>query len=125
MSLDVTLEGEEVESTCTCMQCGNQHIHKMRECLYESNITHNLTGMAHEAGIYKELWRPEELGITKASQLIERMETGLHILELDPARFEKFNAKNGWGTYKQFVLFVREYLQSCKQCPDATVSASR
>ena len=39
--------------------------------VYSANITHNLTKMADEAGIYECLWRPEEIGITKAGQLIE------------------------------------------------------
>ena len=36
------------------------------EGAYSANITHNLGKMAEEAGIYKHLWRPEEIGITKA-----------------------------------------------------------
>lgn len=31
------------------------------------NITHNLGRMAKEAGIYQHLWRPEEIGVTKAA----------------------------------------------------------
>lgn len=45
--------------------------------VYDANITHNLNTMAEEAGIYKHLWRPEELGITKAKDLIEPLAEGL------------------------------------------------
>jgi len=39
--------------------------------VYDANITHNLGEMADEAGVYKHLWRPEEIGLTKAAELIE------------------------------------------------------
>src|SRR6266496_3980933 len=45
--------------------------------LYWRNITHNLNTMADAAGIYKHLWRPEELGITKAGELIAPLAAGL------------------------------------------------
>lgn len=55
--------------------------------VYSANITHNLNTMAKEAGIYKHLWRPEEIGITKASQLIEPLVAGLNALIADPEKF--------------------------------------
>ena len=93
--------------------------------VYSANITHNLNRMALEAGIYKELWRPEELGITTARQLIEPLEKGLALLKADPARFEAYNAPNGWGLYEHFVPFVEKFLAACREHPDATVGASR
>ena len=97
----------------------------MPTTVFSSNITHNLGNMAKEAGIYEALWRPEEIGITKAAQLIEPLWVGLALLKFDPARFRKFNAPNGWGMYKNFVPFVEEYLEACKANPDAEVSVSR
>lgn len=94
-------------------------------CVFGSNITHNLTAMADAAGIYKHLWRPEEVGVTKAAQLIEPLERGLEKLRADPASFHKHNAPNGWGMYEHFVPFVEEYLEACKANPDADVSVDR
>jgi hypothetical protein len=71
------------------------------------------------------LWRPEEMGITHASQLIEPLEIGLALLKSDPPRFEKHNAKNGWGMYEHFVPFVERYLEACRENPDATIRVSR
>jgi hypothetical protein len=93
--------------------------------VYSANITHNLGAMANEAGIYKHLWRPDEIGVTTAAQLIEPLTAGLALLKSDPARFEKFNSENGWGLYKHFVPFVENYLAACREYPDATVSVSR
>lgn len=93
--------------------------------VYWANITHNLTDMAEAAGIYECLWRPDEVGITKASQLIEPLTAGLAKLKADPAHYEQFNAENGWGLYEHFVPFVERYLDACKENPDAAVRASR
>ena len=93
--------------------------------IYDANITHNLGAMASEAGIYRHLWRPEELGIVKAAQLIEPLRAGLALLTADPERFKKHNAPNGWGLYKDFVPFVERYLAACEENPDADVRVSR
>ena len=93
--------------------------------IYDANITHNLNKMAKEAGIYEHLWRPEEIGITKAQQLIAPLRAGLELMKADPARFEKHNASNGWGMYEHFVPFVEQYLAACEENPDATVEVSR
>jgi hypothetical protein len=93
--------------------------------IYEDNITHNLNKMAQEAGIYEALWRPEEIGITHARQLIPILEKGLAELRAHPEIYEQFNPANGWGNYVGLVTFVRDYLDACKQDPDAIVEVSR
>jgi hypothetical protein len=52
MSLDVYL----YQST-DCQHCGLP-IGATGSQLYSANVTHNLTIMAHEAGLYLVLWRP-------------------------------------------------------------------
>lgn len=93
--------------------------------VYSNNITHNLGSMAEEAGIYKHLWRPEEIDITTAAQLIEPLTQGLALLKSDPDRFVKLNPPNGWGTYEGLIDFVQSYLSACIENPDATISVSR
>lgn len=93
--------------------------------VFWSNITHNLGSMADEAGIYQALWRPEEIGITRAEQLIEPLAKGLELLKAHPARFEALNPPNGWGDYEHFVSFVEKYLEACQEYPDADVRTSR
>lgn len=92
---------------------------------YSRNITHNLGRMAEAASIYQALWRPEEIGITRAEQLVKPLTEGLALLEADPDRFRAFNPENGWGDYDGLCDFVREYLDACIANPDAKVSASR
>ena len=96
-----------------------------RRSIYSANITHNLGRMAEEAGIYQHLWRPEEIGITTAGELIEPLERGLTLLKERPEHFEQFNSPNGWGLYENFVPFVEAYLEACLENPDAVISVSR
>lgn len=119
MSLDVTLMSAELSE---CGECGHK---TRRECLYTSNITHNLNKMAEEAGIYSHLWRPDEIGVAKAGDLIGPLSDGLSMMKADRPRFEKFNAPNGWGLYEHFIPWVEDYLEACKRHPDALVSVSR
>jgi hypothetical protein len=121
MSLDVSLSVKDGDPCPYCEGTGLRH--GGRADVYDANITHNLTGMAREAGIYQHLWHPDEIGIVKASQLIEPLEAGLALLRSDPPRFEKHNAPNGWGLYKHFVPWVEAYLDACKANPDADVRA--
>ena len=93
--------------------------------VYSANITHNLNVMAEEAGIYKYLWRPEELGITKAIGLIAPLNQGLSLLKSGPERFKEFNPENGWGNYENLIEFVEDYIVACMDNPDATIRISR
>ncbi len=95
------------------------------EEVYSANITHNLNRMADAAGIYKALWRPDEIGISKASQLIDPLRAGLQRLVETPSEFIQLNPQNGWGTYEGLVAFVGAYLKACEESPDADVSVSR
>lgn len=93
--------------------------------VFTANITHNLGNMADEAGIYECLWRPDELGITKAEALIKPLSEGLRKLKRDPERFIPLNPPNGWGCYEAFVPWVERYLIACITYPEAEVSVWR
>ena len=125
MSLDVYLYGAPWTQTQHCDTCGHEHECEKRDQLFDGNITHNLTGMADAAGIYKHLWRPEEVGVTTAGQLIGPLTAGLEKLRAEPQMFERHNPANGWGSYGGLVRFVDEYLDACKQHPAATIRVSR
>jgi hypothetical protein len=89
------------------------------------NITHNLNKMAEAVGLYEVLWRPEEIGITIASQMIEPLEKGLKELEANPDKYKAYNPPNGWGNYEVFVSFCKSVLQKCREYPDAVIEAAR
>lgn len=126
MSLDVYLNRElGPEEWSPCYHCNGTGKLGADPEVYSANITHNLGAMADAAGIYEALWRPEEIAVTHARQLIEPLRAGLEKLRSDPAAFEKYNATNGWGLYKHFVPFVEKYLRACEENPDSMVKVSR
>ena len=105
MSLSVTLKenGEEV---------------------YWANITHNLSTMAQEAGIYEELWSPNGINAIYASDIIAPLTEGLIKMALDPEYYEKFNSPNGWGMYCNFLPWIAKYIKACSDHPDALIEVS-
>ena len=115
MSLDVRLKME--------VDTGGNEPYDLT--LNEDYITHNLGKMAAEAGVYDVLWRPEEIGITTAGELIQPLAEGLERLRSDPAHYEKFNPANCCNGYRYLVSFVTDYLAACKEHPKASVLAWR
>lgn len=86
------------------------------------NITHNLTDMAEEAGIYRLLWRPKKGQL--ASDMIEPLKRAIAEMEANPERFTRHDSPNGWGLYENFLPWLREVLASCEKYPNAEVRAS-
>lgn len=96
-----------------------------RHVAFAWNFTHNAADMAFAAGFYHELWRPEEVNIEFAHQLIGPLERGIKDMEEKPEAYRSLQASNGWGTYDQFLDAVRNLLRALKQCPGARIKASR
>jgi hypothetical protein len=140
MSLDVYLTRKKWVS----YDNGKTHTEE-NETVYDANITHNLGKMADKAGIYEALWRPHRLKPdynipeddhkaewafedsveTQAKEIIEILEKGLTDLKARPDYFSQFNSPNGWGMYEHFVPFVENYLNACKEFPEAFIAVSR
>ncbi|MGL4757268.1 MAG: hypothetical protein ACRCXB_33365 [Aeromonadaceae bacterium] len=95
------------------------------EEVYWANITHNLNGMAGACGVYRACWRPEEINASKAAHIIPLLKDGIENLEAHPAHFKQFDAKNGWGTYDDFLPWLKSYLEVCERYPDADLRVSR
>ena len=93
--------------------------------VYSANITHNLVDMAAAVDLYKPLWRPEEIGVTTAAQLIPLLRLGEMRLVNEEDRLLPLNPENGWGDYEGLLWFVRAYLDACEANPDATIRVSR
>ncbi len=124
MGLDVCLIGEKKRIECVC-ECGHKHSKLEPETLYDSSITHNLTKMANEAGIYEVCWMPEEVGITKAKDIIKKLSLAVDLMKKEPERFKKFDSPNGWGTYEHFLPWVQSYLKACEENPEANIEVNR
>ena len=120
MSLDVYLNVERMISYDKGLTYKEDN-----EQVYWANITHNLNAMAEAAKIYEALWRPKNIDAKQAKDIIELLEIGLTDLKNRPEYFEKFNSPNGWGMYEHFVPFVENYLNACKENPEAIIEISR
>lgn len=125
MSLDVTLS----RTLYLSYDKGKTHKDQQEE-VYLANITHNLGTMADNVSVqhktlYDYLLRPEELEITKASELIYPLTIGLAKLKDNPDFYKTFDSPNGWGLYEHFVPFVEKYLEACIANPECTVYVSR
>lgn len=114
------------------------------EELYWSNITHNLGDMASKAGIYEACWRPymlhsdyvepkdyvaemefEEAHPMFAKDIILLLEKGYEDMKTRPEYYKQFDSENGWGTYDNFLPWVKKYFNACKEYPDAEICVSR
>ncbi len=118
MSLDVYIEDwEPSEQKCICECCGCQHTNERKVEHFHANITHNLAKMASLAGLYHCCWKPEEIGIQFAADLIPYLRIGLQKLHDFKEELEKLNPSNGWGNYEGLVSFTRKYLDACIEFP--------
>ena len=121
MSLDVYLTNVKIT---TCPNCGHEISSTPIE-VFSANITHNLGAMAAKGGIYNHLWRPKEIGIVKAKELIEPLTNAIIDMKACPEYYMQFNADNGWGVYADFVPWIEEYLKACIEYPEADIDVSR
>ena len=123
------------------------HTYETNE-LFSDSITHNLTEMAKEAGLYDALWRPYRLSrdwedfsqgeydyyteldfeneqSMVAYDLINTLALGLSNLIKSKDELLKYNPENGWGSYESLLEFTKGYLMACIENPDAKVEVSR
>lgn len=102
-----------------CHHCGSEIVGG------NHNVTHNLTAIADKVGLYKPLWRPEEVGITKAKDLIPLLITGIQSLNEGATELKKLEPENGWGTLPGFISFCQNLLKDCVDHPEAEVIVCR
>ncbi len=118
MSLDITLE---LEIKTKCPHC-KEHIITGSESVYETNITHNLSKMAHEAGIYEAIWCAED---KSPKDVIEEIEKGYAKMVEQPNYFKFYSSSNGWGTYEQFIPWLENLIEYYKEYPNTKILISK
>ena len=106
-----------------CPHCGKNV--KSGYEVYRANITHNVNKIAMSAGIYEILWRPDEINVTTAKEIVDLLDAGISRLRANPEKFTPLNPKNGWGSYEGFVLWCENYLRACREYPEALIEVSR
>jgi len=126
---DIQKSRIDIATTYTKLQTIKDELEQLEDDFEEArlsslNITHNLNNMAKAVGQYEVLWRPEEIGITTASQMIPFLEKGLEELRANPDKYKAFNPPNGFGNYEDFAGFCNSVLHNCYEYPDAVIEAS-
>ena len=94
------------------------------------NLTHNLGKMAasvkaEKGTLYQLLWRPEELYIYRAEELIEPLTAALMVLMSDKERLSKLNPENGYGDYDGLLKVTIAYLANCQKFPHGKIEVDR
>lgn len=92
--------------------------------VFEANITHNLTKMAANAGVYYACWHPEEINATRAKHILPMLDDGIKALREFPDHYKQFAPENGWGTYEGFLAWLEKYAEACRKFPSARIEAS-
>ena len=101
------------------------------ESRWSANITHNLGEMADhvpvgDTTLYKACWRPEEIGIKTAGELLPLIVEGLHYMIDHRKELEQYNSPNGWGSYNGFMKFLLNYKEALEDNgPDCEIEVSR
>lgn len=93
-----------------------------KEYLVGMNITHNLTPMWKEAGVYVALYNSEGM---EANEVISVLVDGLIDMTKHPDKYKKLNSPNGWGTYDNAVRWLAELIERFKENPDGVIEVSK
>lgn len=98
-------------------------LYAMRETrVFDSNITHNMTVMWREAGVYDALYNSHE---KTAGELLSVLQDGLSKMRRNRLKFEEMDPSNGWGDYETAVKFLENVVAACDTNPDAKVWISK
>lgn len=125
MGLDVSLMTKPIPDDYYDWDWDEQSDFMRENKLYTRYVTHNLGKMARELGVYEYLWRPDEIGVVQAKQLIKLLGVAIDNIRDRKAHYRTFNPPNGFGTMEGFIDFMIDYLKACRTYPDAFVNACR
>ena len=109
------------------------------------NLTHNLGKMADnvpagtrdvfdseskemvvkEITLYEAMWRPEEVGIYKGSDLFNHMQVAMEYIITNEDELKQYNPDNGWGDYDGLKRAVKEMGKYCMMFPEAQLESDR
>ncbi|MCK1999954.1 hypothetical protein MZM54_00975 [[Brevibacterium] frigoritolerans] len=89
--------------------------------IFHKNITHNITPMWKEAGVYSALYESQG---KNAKEVIPTLENGLSLMKDNPKRFSQLDAPNGWGKYKHAVPWLTELIDGFKKHSDGVIEIS-
>jgi hypothetical protein len=96
-----------------------------RVIFFRKSVTHNLVPMAKACGCYTYVWRPEEVGIHFAYQMLHMLRSAIKYASSNPKILSEHNPYNDWGNYDVFLMFLQDYLKGCERYPATRIHISR
>lgn len=106
-----------------CPHCGQMMtVTPELEELFSANITHNLTRMWREAGVFDALYESEG---KRAADIVGALTEGVATMAREPDRFHAFSAPNKWGTYEQALPWLERVREACIESPYGVIHISR
>jgi hypothetical protein len=88
----------------------------------DENITHNVSKMWREAGIYESLYNSE--GKT-AKEVIPVLIEGYTKMLSDPKKFKELDSPNGWGAYENALPWLNKLILKFQEYPDGVIWVSK
>lgn len=90
--------------------------------LFSKNITHNISPMWRKAEIFDELYESDG---KQPKEIVEQLEQGLFMMQINSEDYKLLNPKNGWGNYEYAIKFLSQVIEACKLYPEAKIKISR
>lgn len=93
-----------------------------RETVFDANMTHNVTPMWREAGVYDALYMSE--GKT-AADVLPALRLGFKDMQDNPGKYEAMNPTNGWGSYEGALTFLSALLGKFEANPTGIIGVCK
>lgn len=90
--------------------------------VWGANITHNVSPMWREAGVYDALYNSEGKA---CGDVLPILLAGHEKMCSDREKYEALNPSNGWGSYEAAIEFLRKTIDACCQHPSARFRVSK
>lgn len=92
--------------------------------VFEGNITHNLSKMAHAIGVWECIWYPTSITFPDqptAKDIINKVAEGLSELIINERSYMQYNISKRNGDTSMLIEFLEGVLKACIEYPDAVV----
>jgi hypothetical protein len=86
--------------------------------VFSTNMTHNVTNMWREAGVYDALYMSQG---KLAGDFVRVLDAGVVDMSTHPEKYRPMSDPEGWGTYAQAFTWLKEVRDAFKENPDATI----
>lgn len=88
------------------------------EYVFSGNMTHNVTNMWAEAGVYSALYETNGMSAFTITNILAH---GICDMMFYPEKYKAMDSPNGWGLYENALPFLTEIYKACLEYPEAKI----